>query len=177
MHNKKTKTTIVFMGTGVFASTILDALIAENTTYDIACVVTQPDKKIGRKTGTRNRSSAANPVTDCARAHNIPLLQPVRLDEETRKHIADMRPDVLLVASYGKILSKRFLDITTRGAVNVHGSLLPALRGASPVQNALLEGFATTGVTIMQMDEGMDTGDIIAGLCARRVDTTRAKSY
>lgn len=152
---------IVFMGTGKFAGNILKELLKREECV-IKEVVTQPDKKVGRKKSSIHRTLAPNPVRDIALKNNIKLYQPQKLSEETIAHMKKTRPDVVIVASYGKILPKELLKIPKYGAINVHASLLPQLRGASPVQNSILIGLKETGVTIMKMDEGLDTGDIIA---------------
>ncbi|MEA3322602.1 MAG: methionyl-tRNA formyltransferase [Patescibacteria group bacterium] len=156
-----TKMRIIFMGTGVFANAILEE-IHKNAPGKLVQIITQPDKKVGRKKTGIYRTLAPNPVRDFAKENDIPLFQPCTCNKETLKVISDAKPGVIVVASYGQILTKKCLDIPRFGPINIHASLLPELRGASPVQNALLQGKKETGVTIMQMDEGIDTGDIIA---------------
>jgi methionyl-tRNA formyltransferase len=151
----------VFMGTGPFAGAILQNVINDDT-YTVTTIITQPDKKIGRKKSGISRSLAPNPVRDIAIERNIAIFQPNKLDDAAIDHVTSLKPHIIVVASYGKILPKKFLSIPDHGCINVHASLLPQLRGASPIQNALLLGLDKTGVTIMQMDEGLDTGDIIA---------------
>lgn len=162
-HDDTAKTSsVVFMGTGVFAADILTTLL-QSSHYRVVHIVTQPDKKIGRKKKSSiNRTLAANPVRDLAVEHSIPLLQPVRLDDDIIGTIARHRPDLLIVASYGRILPQKLLDTARIAPVNVHASLLPLLRGASPIHNAILHGHDETGITIMLMDAGMDTGAILA---------------
>ncbi len=152
---------VVFMGTGSFAGEIINHLVLDPN-FKIVMIITQPDKKIGRKKSTIHRTFAPNPVRDAATKNGIVLYQPLEVDHKAENKIQSMSPDILVVASYGRILPKYILDIPPMGAVNVHGSLLPLLRGASPIQNALMMGLKQTGITIMMMDAGMDTGDILA---------------
>jgi methionyl-tRNA formyltransferase len=156
-----TKMRIIFMGTGEFAHIILQE-IHKRAPGTIVQIITQPDKKIGRKKTGIHRTLAPNPVRDFAKEHNISLFQPKACTEETLKTIKDMNPGIIVVASYGQILTKELLEIPKFGPINIHASLLPELRGASPIQNALLLGKKETGVTLMKMDEGLDTGPIIA---------------
>lgn len=149
------ETSIVFMGTPTFAAELLQSLIEAG--YKVIGVVTQTDKPFGRKHETKS-----TPVKEVAEKASIPVFQPEKLDETARKTLSDWKPDLLVVAAYGKILPPNFLKIPSLGSVNVHASLLPRWRGASPIQNALMAGDAATGITLMQMDEGMDTGKIIA---------------
>ncbi|XLQ19601.1 MAG: methionyl-tRNA formyltransferase [Candidatus Moraniibacteriota bacterium] len=158
--NDVESTKVLFMGTGKFAGHILDEILKHGEA-NIVEVMTQPDKKIGRKKSSIHRTLADNPVRDIAVKHEINLFQPNKLDTTAITRIKKLNPDAIMVASYGKILPKEILDIPKIGVFNAHTSLLPKLRGASPVQNALLLGLKETGVTIMKMDEGMDTGDII----------------
>ena len=152
---------IVVMGTGIFAGEVIKTLVL-NPAFNIVQIITQPDKKLGRKKSSIHRTLAQNLVRDVATTYGIVLYQPHKIDDETVATIESMSPDILIVASYGRILPQRILDIPRLGAINVHGSLLPLLRGASPIQNALMQGLTETGITIMQMDAGMDTGDILA---------------
>ncbi len=153
---------VVFMGTGIFAADILTAILG-TPRYRVVRIVTQPDKKVGRKKkSTINRTLAANPVRDLAQQHAIPLFQPVTLDADAISTVAAHKPDLLIVASYGRILPQKLLDAARIAPVNVHASLLPLLRGSSPIHNAILQGHAETGITIMLMDAGMDTGPILA---------------
>ncbi len=146
---------LVFMGTPALSQTILQALIADE--YNIVGVVTRPDRPVGR-----DQTLQASPVKETALQHHLPLLQPEKFDEETLKAIKVWKPDVIVVAAYGRILPKSLLDLPGFGCINVHLSLLPRWRGASPIQNALIAGDTETGATIMLLDQGMDTGDIIA---------------
>ena len=143
------------MGTPAFAARSLQKLIDEG--YDIPLVVTQPDRK-----GNRNRMVLSD-VRKMALEHGIETAQPVRIkkDPELVERLKEIAPDMIVVAAFGQILPKSVLDIPRLGCINVHGSLLPKLRGASPMQAAVLEGMDESGVTIMRMAEGLDTGDMI----------------
>jgi methionyl-tRNA formyltransferase len=148
------KIRVVFMGTPEFAAVILSGLI--DSGYNIVGVMTKPDKPAGR-----DQEAVASRVKEIALEHTLPLEQPERLDNEAIAKITDWKPDLIVVAAYGKILPQSVLDIPGFGCINVHASLLPKWRGASPIQNALLSGEIETGVTVMLMDKGMDTGNII----------------
>ncbi|MDP8249078.1 MAG: methionyl-tRNA formyltransferase [Candidatus Tritonobacter lacicola] len=146
---------IVFMGTPDFAVPSLKALVASG--HEVAGVVTQPDRPRGRKLVL-----TPPPVKKIALDHGIKVLQPKRAAApEFVEEIESLMPDLVAVVAYGKILKKNLLDIPKYGCVNVHASLLPKYRGASPIQHAIMAGERTTGVTTMFIDEGMDTGDII----------------
>lgn len=151
---EKQKPTIVFMGTPDFASIILESLIIEN--YPILAVVTQPDYKSKNK-----KEDFISPVKKIALEKNIPISQPEKLDEDFRNWLKELKPDLIIVAAFGKILPEKILEIPKYKSINVHASVLPKLRGSSPIQNALVEGLTETGVTIMIMDKGIDTGDIL----------------
>lgn len=157
------KIRMIFMGTPKFGETILRALIEKE--YNIVAVFTQPDRLVGR-----NQKLLASPVKTLALSEKIPIEQPERLDETAIAHIKELKPDIIVVAAYGKILPKELLNTPGFGCVNVHASLLPRWRGASPVQNALMAGDTETGISIMLMDEGIDTGAIISQQ-ALRIDT------
>ncbi len=147
---------IVFMGTPQFAVPSLQALLDGG--YDIAAVVTQPDRKSGR-----GHKLMPPPVKELAEKHGIPVLQFQRI--KTPEGVAALKalaPDLIITAAFGQILSKEILDIPPMGCVNVHASLLPQYRGAAPIQWAIINGESRTGVTIMYMDVGLDTGDIIS---------------
>lgn len=149
------KIRVVFFGTPAFAAIILQTLI--DATYEIVGCVAKPDKPVGRK----------QEITECevkrlAREHDIPVLTPERLTDETIDAIKEWRPDLIIVVAYGRILPPRLLEMPEFGCINVHASLLPRWRGASPIQNALLAGDTKTGITIMLLDEGMDTGPILS---------------
>ena len=147
---------IVFMGTPEFAVPSLQALI--DAGHEIPLVVTQPDKK-----GNRNKI-IPSPVKVLAESAGLEIAQPVRIrkDEEFIARLAEIAPDMIVVAAFGQILPKSVLDIPKFGCINVHGSLLPDLRGASPMQTSIRLGYKETGVTIMRMDVGLDTGDMIS---------------
>ena len=146
---------VIFMGTPEFAGTNLKALI--DAGYNVQLVLCQPDKPVGRK-----HILTAPPVKVMAQENNLEVYQPdtLRTDEALAK-LSSYEPDLIVTAAYGKILPADILDLPKYGCINCHGSLLPARRGASPVQRAILEGDKVTGVTFMKMDVGMDTGDII----------------
>jgi methionyl-tRNA formyltransferase len=146
---------IVFMGTPAFAVPSLEAL--RRAGHALLAVVAQPDRPAGRGGALRE------PATKVwARAHGVPVLQPEKVRDGTlAAALRPLAPDVLAVAAYGRILGRDLLDLAPRGAVNVHGSLLPRWRGAAPVQWAVASGEAETGVSIMAMDEGLDTGDVL----------------
>ena len=147
---------IVFMGTPDFAKESLEAVY--NAGYEILGVVTNPDKPKGR-----GMKLVASPVKEYAISKNLKIYQPekVRKNVEFIEEIKKLKPDVMCVVAYGKILPKELLDIPTLGCINVHGSLLPKYRGAAPIQWAVINGDKTTGITTMYMDVGMDTGDMI----------------
>ena len=148
---------IIFMGTPELAGTSLRALIAARE-FQIVGAVTQPDQPKGR--GLHLQPS---PVKQIAERANLPVLQPQRArDESFLEQLRALQPDLIAVAAYGQILPKDILDLPRFGCVNVHTSLLPKYRGAAPIQHTLLNGEAETGVTIMKMDAGLDTGDILA---------------
>jgi len=146
---------LVFAGTPDFAATALKALIAAGHT--IVGVYSQPDRPAGR-----GRKLQPSPVKQVALDHEIPVFQPETLKTaEAQKQLADLKPDVMIIAAYGLILPKAVLDIPTHGCLNIHASLLPRWRGAAPIQRAIAAGDAETGITIMQMDEGLDTGAML----------------
>jgi len=147
---------VLFFGTPGFAVASLTALVGEG--FDVVGVVTRPDRPVGRHRSTASPS----PVKEAALAEAIPVLQPERpSSEEFVRQAAALRPDVSVVVAYGHILKESLLRVPPLGSVNVHASLLPRLRGAAPIERAILEGCAETGVTIIQMDAGMDTGAIL----------------
>lgn len=144
------------MGTPDFAVVSLENLINTGK-HQIEGVFTQPDKPKGR-----GYTVTFSPVKDCAISHNIPVYQPETLkDGKAFEIIKELKPDVIVVAAYGKILPKEILDFPKYGCVNVHGSLLPKYRGAAPIQWSVLNGEKETGVTTMYMSEGLDTGDML----------------
>jgi len=147
---------IVFMGTPAFAVPSLEMLIEEG--YNVAAVVTQPDRPQGRK-----KVLTPTPVKEAALRHGIPVLQPQRLrNPEAVAELAEYKPDLIVTAAYGQILPKSVLDMPPLGCLNVHGSLLPAYRGGAPIQRSIINGEKVTGITLMYMAEGLDTGDMIA---------------
>lgn len=146
---------IIFMGTPDYAAAALEALLEAG--HEVTAVVTQPDRAKGRSGQVQ-----CTPVKECAVRHGIAVLQPVRLKapeavEELKKYEAD----VCVVAAFGQILSKEILALPRFGCVNIHASLLPKYRGAAPINQCIIDGEQETGVTIMQMDAGIDTGDIL----------------
>jgi methionyl-tRNA formyltransferase len=146
---------IVFAGTPEFAAVALDALLSAG--HDVRLALTQPDRPAGR--GLKPRASAVERI---ARERSLALLQPVSLkDPAVQRAVTEAAPDVVVVVAYGSLLPAALLRAAPRGALNVHASLLPRWRGAAPIQRALLAGDAVTGVTIMQMDESLDTGPIL----------------
>lgn len=146
---------IVYMGTPDFAVGPLEAILAAG--HHVTLVVTQPDKQKGR-----GKSVSYTPVKECAIKHNIPVFQPVRIKEqEAVEVLRQQEADIFVVAAFGQILSEEILHMPKYGAVNIHASLLPKYRGAAPIQWVILEGETETGVTIMQMDKGLDTGDML----------------
>ena len=146
---------IVFMGTPDFAVEVLEAIIAAG--HQVAVVVTQPDKPKGR-----GKEMQMTPVKVCAAAHDIPVFQPVKIKEAAAvETLKGYGADIFVVAAFGQIVSEEILAIPKFGCVCVHASLLPKYRGAGPIQWAIINGEKTTGVTIMQMDKGIDTGDML----------------
>ncbi len=146
---------IVFMGTPDFAVPCLKKLVCAG--HDVAAVFTQPDKPVGRK-----QILTPSPVKECAVSNNIKVYQPEKIKNSNALEIINsINPDVIIVVAYGKILPKEILNAAKFGCINVHASLLPKYRGAAPIQWSILNGDVETGVCIMQMDEGIDTGDIL----------------
>jgi methionyl-tRNA formyltransferase len=146
---------IVFMGTPEFAVPSLKALIESGD--EVVAVVTQPDKPKGR-----GLEVTPPPVKTLAQKHGIPVLQPQKIKtEEFLKQLEELKPDIICVVAYGKILPKGILELPKYGCINVHASLLPKYRGAAPINWAIIRGEKVTGITTMKMDEGMDTGDIL----------------
>jgi len=143
---------VVFMGTPDFSVPVLEELI-KNT--NVVMVVTQPDKSVGRK-----KELTASPVKKTALENNIEVFQPIKIREDYQA-IIDKNPDIIITCAYGQIIPKELLDCPKLGCVNVHASLLPKYRGGAPIHKCLMDGVDKTGVTIMYMDEGMDTGDMI----------------
>ena len=154
MPENKNNPRVIFMGTPHFSAEILLVLLDHK--YNICAAFTQPDKKVGRK-----QILEKSPVKVLAEKNDIPVFTPNKLDQEAVAIAKNLNPDLIILVAYGKILPQAFLDLPKTGAVNIHPSLLPKFRGPSPIQNALLEGEKITGTTIMLMDAGMDTGDIL----------------
>ena len=152
-----TKLRVIFMGTPDFAVPTLAAIAARPDLAEIAAVVTQPDRPRGR-----GQKLVPSPVKAWAAAHDIPVLQPVRArDAAFVTAFRDLKPDVAVVVAFGQILSQEVLDVPVHGCINVHASLLPKYRGAAPIQHAIMAGEHMTGITTMQMDAGLDTGDML----------------
>lgn len=146
---------IVFMGTPDFAVGALQSLM--DAGHEIMAVVTQPDKPKGR-----SGKLQPSPVKVCALEHGIPVFQPVRIkNPESVAELKTYAADVYIVAAFGQILSREILDIPKYGCLNIHASLLPRYRGTSPIQHVIVDGEEKTGITIMQMDEGVDTGEML----------------
>ena len=158
---------VVFMGTPDFASGILEALIQSE--YHVRAVFTQPDRPKGRGKGVQFSS-----VKETAMRHGIEVYQPVKIrQEENVELLRRLHPDFIVVAAFGQIIPQAILDIPAYGCLNVHASLLPAWRGAAPIQWSIISGDSETGVTIMKMNAGLDTGDIISQEAVRiRKDET-----
>ena len=150
---------IVFMGTPDFAVPCLEELIKSE--HKVTAVFTQPDKP-----KNRGQKMQFSPVKECAVAHEIPVYQPLSLrkgedGERSLEILRELNPDCIVVAAYGQILPKALLDLPEFGCINVHASLLPRYRGAAPIQHCIIDGEEKTGITIMYMAEGLDTGDMI----------------
>jgi len=153
-RNREEHPRIVFMGTPTFASIILEGLFEDG--WNVVGAVTQPDRPRGR-----GRKVTTPPVSQVAQAHGILVLQPKKIkDGVFLEDLADLRPDMMVVAAYGRILPRDVLSLPPLGCYNVHASVLPAYRGPAPVRWAIINGEETTGITIFRMDEGMDTGDL-----------------
>ena len=163
---------IIFAGTPDFAARHLDALLSSE--HQIVGVFTQPDRPAGR-----GKKLMPSPVKVLAEEKGIPVFQPVSLrPQENQQLVADLQADVMVVVAYGLILPKAVLEMPRLGCLNVHGSLLPRWRGAAPIQRSLWAGDTETGVTIMQMDVGLDTGDMLYKLsCPITAEDTSATLY
>ncbi|MDY3238813.1 MAG: methionyl-tRNA formyltransferase [Anaerovoracaceae bacterium] len=146
----------VFMGTPDFAAVVLDSVVKAG--FEVGYVITQPDKA-----RDRGKKIQFTPVKEKALEYGLEVLQPEKVRENAAllEQLQEYRPDIIIVVAYGQILPKELLELPELGCVNVHASLLPKLRGASPIQNAIVTGETVTGVTIMQMGEGLDTGDML----------------
>lgn len=146
---------VLFWGTPQFSIPALRALTGEG--HDVVAVVTQPDRPAGR-----GQQVTMSPVKKAAVAEGIPVIQPERArGAEFEARIREYAPDISVVVAYGQILPREILDLPPNGSVNIHGSLLPALRGAAPVHWAIIRGYDETGVTIMRMEEGLDSGPVL----------------
>lgn len=146
---------VIFMGTPDFSVGTLEALIEAG--HDVVLAVTQPDKPKGR-----GKEMQFTPVKECAIAHGIPVFQPVKVREASCiEELRTYKADIMVVVAFGQILPKEILEMTPYGCVNVHASLLPKYRGAAPIQWAIINGESESGVTTMQMNEGLDTGDML----------------
>lgn len=145
---------IVFLGTPEFAVKCLDALV--NSKHEVVAVVAQPDKP-----SERGNKIVNSPVKNYAISHNLPLFQFPKISRDGVVDLKSLAPDIMVTAAYGQILSQEVLDIAKFGVINVHASLLPKYRGASPIQTSIINGEKETGVTIMKTESGLDTGDII----------------
>ena len=147
-------TRVVFMGTPDFSVPVLETIIKDG--YEVVGVVTQPDRPVGRK-----RLLTPTPVKQKALEHGIPVFQPEKIREDYQT-VLDWNPDLIITAAFGQIIPKVLLDAPKFGCINVHASLLPKYRGGAPIHQAIIDGEAETGVTIMYMDVKMDTGDMIS---------------
>lgn len=146
---------IIFMGTPEFSVGALEALIESH--HQVVLTVTQPDKPKGR-----GKEMQITPVKACAMKHDIPVFQPVKIKEkEAVETLRGYEADVFVVAAFGQILSEEILNMPKYGCINIHASLLPKYRGAGPIQKAIIDGMKETGITIMKMDKGVDTGDML----------------
>lgn len=153
---------IVFAGTGEFGVPCLEALVASDEHF-VLSVITQPDRPAGRQ-----QKVLPSPIKECALRHQLTVFQPEDVNTATAlSQIRYQKPDLMVVVAYGQILKKPLLDIPDKGCWNVHGSLLPKYRGASPIAAAIRDRQKRTGVTIMQMNEGLDTGDILGKIATR----------
>ena len=147
---------VVYMGTPDFAVPPLAALVKAG--YEVAAVITQPDKPKGR-----GKTLMPTPVKEEAMKHEIPVYQPVKVrDPEFVEILRELAPDIIIVAAFGQIIPKTILDLPKFGCINIHASLLPKYRGAAPIQQAVIDGEKESGVTIMRMGTGLDTGDMIS---------------
>ncbi|MEM0515739.1 methionyl-tRNA formyltransferase [Pseudoalteromonas sp. YIC-827] len=163
---------IVFAGTPDFAARHLQALI--DSDHEVVGVYSQPDRPAGR-----GKKLKASEVKTLALEHDLPVFQPASLkSEEAQQQLAALNADIMVVVAYGLLLPKSILETPKLGCINVHGSILPRWRGAAPIQRAIWAGDAETGVTIMQMDEGLDTGDMLSiSRCAIDAKETSASLY
>ncbi|MGN1268241.1 MAG: methionyl-tRNA formyltransferase [Candidatus Aphodocola sp.] len=158
---------VIFMGTPEFCVPILEALIIN---CNVIAVVTQPDKEVGRK-----KEIVFSPIKTLALKHDIKVLQPVKIKEEYSE-ITNLNPDIIITCAYGQIVPEIILKTPKYGCINVHASLLPKLRGGAPIHKAIIYGYKKTGITIMYMDKGMDTGDMISKVEVDILDTDTAET-
>jgi len=160
--NIKKQIKIIFMGTPDFSVPVLEALIAK---YNVRAIVTQPDREVGRQ-----KVMSASPVKQVALKKNILVLQPEKLKNEYEEILA-LDPDLIITCAYGQMVPDIILDYPKYGCINVHASLLPKLRGGAPIHRAIINGYKTTGITIMHMASKMDAGDIISQVEVSIADT------
>lgn len=147
---------VIYMGTPDFAVPALKALVTGG--YEVLAVITQPDKPKGR-----GKAMQFPPVKEAALEYNIPVYQPTNVnDEESMQLFRTLNPDIIVVAAFGQVLKEELLNLPKYGCINIHASLLPKLRGAAPIQFAVIEGDKEAGVTIMKMAKGLDTGDMLS---------------
>lgn len=172
MSSASDKLRIIFAGTPDFAAAHLQALL--DSRHEVIAVYSQPDRPAGR-----GKKLKASPVKELALTHDIPVLQPVNFKAESdQQQLKDLNADLMVVVAYGLLLPKVILDAPKRGCINVHGSILPRWRGAAPIQRAIEAGDSETGVTIMQMDIGLDTGDmLLKATCPITSATTTASLH
>lgn len=166
-NSPSNKTSIFFFGTSSFAATILEKIIAEK--LPISLIVSQPDRPQGRK-----KNIKPTPVKIVAEKNKLKIFQPENFDQTTIDYLTNLKPTIFLVAAYGLILPKSILTIPSLGSFNIHGSLLPALRGASPIQTALLKGLKNTGITLIKMDQQLDHGPIV---CQKKITIKKSEVY
>jgi methionyl-tRNA formyltransferase len=155
MKNNPRKIRTIFLGTPEFSLKTLEAIILDEQ-FEVVLVISQPDKPVGRR-----QILTEPPIKELAKKFNLPVYQPEKIRTEVEK-IKELKPDLIIVAAYGQIIPKGILDLPKYGCINVHGSLLPKYRGAACLQAPILHGDRTSGITIMRMDEGLDTGPILA---------------
>ena len=158
---------VIFMGTPLFCVPILEELIKK---CNVIAVVTQPDKEVGRK-----KEIVYSPIKKVALENNIKVLQPIKIREEYQE-IIDLKADIIITCAYGQIIPEIILNNPKYGCINVHASLLPKLRGGAPIHKAIIYGYDKTGITIMYMDKGMDTGDMISKCEVKIEDTDTVES-
>lgn len=158
---------VIFMGTPEFCTPLLNMIIKN---YNLIAVVTQPDKVVGRK-----KEIVFSPVKKLALENNIKVIQPIKIKEEY-EDIINLKPDMIITCAYGQIVPEIILNYPKYGCINVHASLLPSLRGGAPIHKAIMYGYEETGITIMYMDKGMDTGDMISKVVVKIDDSDTAET-